>query len=60
MPDNIPTLSDLAALYHGLIIAPDTPENSKERAKMIDELKRRTAELKEKERGDGDKVKLCL
>ena len=44
-----PTLSDLAALYHDMIVAPDTPENSKERAKMIDELKRRTAELKEKE-----------
>ena len=55
MPDNIPTLSDLAALYHDMILAPDTPRNVELRNEMIDELKRRTAELKEKERGDGEK-----
>ena len=51
MPDNTPTLSDLAALYHDMILAPDahTPRNKELRDELITELKRRTAELKEKE-----------
>ena len=47
-----PTIKDLAALYHDLIVAPDTPRNVELRNEMIDELKRRTAELKEKEQNE--------
>ena len=57
-----PTIEELAALYHDMILAPDahTPRNRELRRELEDELKRRTVELKEKEHGDGDEIRQSI
>ena len=60
MHEQEPTIEELHKIYHELIVAESTNENMAKIHALEVQMKRLTAELKEKEQGDGDEIRQSI